>query len=83
MSHDFEATLAQHGLTLRRTRPRVLQLNVGRLCNLACVHCHVNAGPARKEIMTRSTVDRVLAWQKHARLPTVDITGGAEVTLTQ
>lgn len=77
MSHNFEATLARHGVTLRRTRPRVLQLNVGHLCNLTCVHCHVNAGPARKEIMTRATVDRILAWQQHVRLPTVDITGGA------
>src|SRR5213080_4138295 len=77
MSHNFEATLVQHGLTLQRARPRVLQVNVGRLCNLTCVHCHVNAGPARKEIMTRATIDRVIAWQKEARLPTVDLTGGA------
>jgi radical SAM/Cys-rich protein len=74
---SFFSELSRHGLTLRRTRPRVLQLNVGKLCNLTCVHCHVNAGPARKEIMTRATVDRVLAWQKEARLPTVDLTGGA------
>src|SRR4051812_7783920 len=73
----FLSELSRHGLTLRRIRPRVLQLNVGKLCNLTCVHCHVNAGPARKEIMTRATVDRVLAWQKEARLPTGDLTGGA------
>jgi radical SAM/Cys-rich protein len=73
----FEATLDQHGLNLRRTRPRILQLNVGRLCNLTCIHCHVNAGPKRKEIMTRETLDRVLAWQEQARLPVVDLTGGA------
>lgn len=73
----FDATLNQHGMDLRRTRPRVLQLNVGKLCNLTCIHCHVNAGPKRKEIVTRETVDRVLAWQERARLPVVDLTGGA------
>ncbi len=64
-------------MTLRRTQPRVLQVNVGKLCNLTCVHCHVNAGPARKEIIRRDTIDRILAWQKRARLPVVDLTGGA------
>ncbi len=73
----FDAQLRTHGLDLRRTRPRVLQLNVGKLCNLTCVHCHVNAGPGRKEIMTPATVDRILAWQARARLPVVDLTGGA------
>jgi radical SAM/Cys-rich protein len=73
----FTEALARHGQTLRRTAPRVLQLNVGKLCNLTCSHCHVNAGPARKEIMTYETVDRILAWQKRARLPVIDLTGGA------
>jgi len=41
------------------------------------MHCHVNAGPGRKEIMDRDTVDRVLSWQDRARLPVVDLTGGA------
>ncbi len=73
----FETTLRDHGLRLSRGRPRVLQLNVGKRCNLTCVHCHVNAGPNRKEQMDRPTVDRILAWQAAARLPIVDITGGA------
>ncbi len=73
----FAATLQRHGLQLRRTSARVLQLNVGKRCNLTCNHCHVNAGPARKEIMTRDTIERVLDWQRHARLPVVDLTGGA------
>jgi radical SAM/Cys-rich protein len=73
----FEAVLEENGLGLRRGKPRVLQLNVGKLCNLTCIHCHVNAGPKRKEIITRATVDRILAWQETARLPVVDITGGA------
>lgn len=73
----FDAKLREHGLTLRRTAARVLQLNVGKLCNLTCVHCHVSAGPGRKEIMTRATIDRILEWQAAARLPVVDLTGGA------
>ena len=73
----FESKLESHGLRLRRARPRALQINVGKLCNLTCVHCHVNAGPNRKEIMRRETIDRILAWQAEARLPVVDVTGGA------
>ena len=73
----FETTLNLHGRQLRRTRARVLQINVGKLCNLTCIHCHVNAGPRRREIMSRDTMDRVLAWQAGARLPIVDVTGGA------
>lgn len=75
--NDFVATLQRHNLALRRASPRVLQINVGKLCNLTCTHCHVNAGPGRKEIMTRETVDRILAWEKIAGLPVVDLTGGA------
>lgn len=73
----FDLHLRDHGLSLTRTTPRVLQLNVGKLCNLTCTHCHVNAGPGRKEIMTFETVDRILTWQRRARLPVVDLTGGA------
>src|SRR5437762_8696328 len=73
----FAAKLAEHALPLRHTRTEVLQLNVGKLCNLICVHCHVNAGPKRKEIMTRETIDRVLDWLATSDIPKVDITGGA------
>lgn len=73
----FSDRLASEGLILRRTRPTVLQVNVGKLCNLTCVHCHVNAGPARKEIMTRETIDRVIDWFAKTEIGTVDITGGA------
>ena len=75
--NPFEQQLSKQGLVLRRTVARVLQLNVGKLCNLTCTHCHVNAGPGRKEIMTRETVDRILGWQAQARLPVIDLTGGA------
>ena len=73
----FAAKLAEHSLPLRHTRTQVLQVNVGKLCNLTCVHCHVNAGPKRKEIMTRETVDRVIDWLAKTDIATVDLTGGA------
>ena len=69
--------LAEHDLTLRHTRTEVLQVNVGKLCNLTCIHCHVNAGPKRKEIMTRETIDRVIDWFAQTEIPKVDLTGGA------
>ena len=74
---DFTATLREHGLQLRRTRPEILQINVGKLCNLTCVHCHVNAGPNRKEIITLETIDRIVDWLAGTDIPTVDLTGGA------
>ncbi len=55
----------------------MLQLNLGKLCNITCSHCHVNAGPGRKEIMNRETIDRVLEWILRHRPETVDLTGGA------
>jgi len=73
----FAQKLTEHSISLRRARPEVLQVNVGKLCNLTCVHCHVNAGPNRKEIMTRETVDRIIDWLAKTDIPTVDITGGA------
>jgi len=73
----FTDRLAAHGRTLRRTKTEVLQINVGKLCNLVCVHCHVNAGPKRKEIMTRETIDRVIDWLAKTDIPVVDLTGGA------
>jgi len=75
--NEFARRLADRGLPLRHTRTQVLQVNVGKLCNLTCVHCHVNAGPKRKEIITRETVDRVVDWLAQTDIPTVDLTGGA------
>ena len=73
----FSERLAAKGFELRRTKTEILQINVGKLCNLTCVHCHVNAGPKRKEIMTRKTIDRIIDWLAKTEIPTVDFTGGA------
>ena len=75
----FVAALHAHGLApLARGRTTTLQVNVGRLCNLACHHCHVEAGPKRSEALSPEVADRVLALL--AASPTVevlDLTGGA------
>jgi len=73
----FSHRLATDGLRLRRSRTEILQVNVGKLCNLTCMHCHVNAGPKRKEIMAQETVDRIVNWLAKTDIPTVDLTGGA------
>jgi radical SAM/Cys-rich protein len=73
----FSESLTAHSLSLRHAKAEVLQVNLGKLCNLTCVHCHVNAGPKRKEIMTRETVDRVVDWFARSEIPTIDLTGGA------
>src|SRR5512140_1167470 len=54
-----------------------LQVNLGYRCNQACLHCHVNASPERKEMMDRETVDQVLAVLAARRFVTLDVTGGA------
>ena len=76
---DFEAALAPHGRSpLRRAVPTTLQVNVGLRCDLACHHCHVEAGPKRTEAMDAATADRVLALlARNPSLRTLDVTGGA------
>lgn len=73
---SFAETLGDHSLRLQRVAPRVLQINTGKLCNLTCIHCHVNAGPRRKEIITRETLDRILDWLESTSIDLVDLTGG-------
>jgi len=73
----FAQRLPLNGNGLNRRAIDVLQLNMGRHCNQACVHCHVEAGPTRKEMMSRETVDAVLAFLARTTIPTLDITGGA------
>jgi radical SAM/Cys-rich protein len=74
---DFDKKLAEHGLSLQGSSVETLQVNVGKLCNQACKHCHVDASPARTEIMSRETVELVIAALRRSRFPTLDITGGA------
>lgn len=76
---DFRAALERHGLNpLRRDRPRTLQVNVGKLCNQACHHCHVDAGPNRTEAMARSTAERIMTVVAGSpNIETLDLTGGA------
>ncbi|HEY0385723.1 MAG TPA: arsenosugar biosynthesis radical SAM (seleno)protein ArsS, partial [Pyrinomonadaceae bacterium] len=74
---DFDERLSAHGLSLRASATETLQVNVGKLCNQACKHCHVDASPARTEIMTRETVEEVLRALRQFRFPILDITGGA------
>ncbi|MEN3334389.1 MAG: hypothetical protein V7641_3754 [Blastocatellia bacterium] len=75
---SFEDSLAAHGHSeLRAGGLTTLQVNVGKVCNQACKHCHVDAGPNRKESMTEETVEQVLTAVRRFRIPTVDITGGA------
>src|SRR6266542_2376052 len=73
----FAKKLAQYSLSLRRGRAEILQVNVGKLCNLVCVHCHVNAGPKRKEIMARATAARRIDGLEKNGTQIVDLTGGA------
>src|SRR5438309_9011829 len=76
---DFDATLREHALgPLRRAAPHTFQINVGKLCNQACHHCHVDAGPRRTEMMTRATAERVVELLTVSRgVRIADITGGA------
>lgn len=62
---------------LHREQVATLQVNVGKLCNQACVHCHVEAGPQRTEIMSNEVAERILDWFAETTIETLDITGGA------
>jgi radical SAM/Cys-rich protein len=62
---------------IRRKHLETLQVNLGYKCNQSCLHCHVNAGPARTEMMTRETVNDVLAFIRSASVTKLDVTGGA------
>lgn len=73
----FAERLRQLGQGLRKRKIDVLQVNMGKYCNQACVHCHVEASPFRTEMMTRETVEAVLHFLERSAIPTMDITGGA------
>ena len=75
---SFDERLAAAGLApLRATGIGVFQINVGKLCNQACRHCHVDAGPDRTEVMSRATAELCLAAIARTDAPVVDVTGGA------
>ncbi|GAA4346176.1 arsenosugar biosynthesis radical SAM protein ArsS [Hymenobacter saemangeumensis] len=74
----FHEKLRGAGLfPLQPVAPAVLQINVGKMCNQVCKHCHVDAGPDRKEIMTRQTMQLCLDALASSDIATVDLTGGA------
>ena len=62
---------------LQRSELDTLQVNLGYLCNMSCVHCHVNAGPTRTELMSKKTIDQLLALIESQAIKTLDLTGGA------
>ena len=62
---------------IARGRVATLQVNLGYKCNQSCVHCHVNAGPTRTEMMDGATIDLVLAFLEAQEVDTLDMTGGA------
>jgi radical SAM/Cys-rich protein len=73
----FRQTLSRHGLSLERGKTTTLQINVGLLCNQSCLHCHLSAGPGRKENMSSETADAVIDYARRSCFEAVDITGGA------
>ena len=74
----FEQALAESGLyPLRSVGIEVLQVNVGKLCNMTCEHCHVDAAPDRREIMTKETAEACIRALARTHIPTLDLTGGA------
>jgi radical SAM/Cys-rich protein len=73
----FAQRIHLSGKDFNRRGIDVLQVNMGKYCNLACIHCHVESGPNRTELMSRETVDAVLRFLGRTNIPTVDITGGA------
>lgn len=74
----FSTTLMSLGQwPIKSTGIETLQINLGKLCNQTCNHCHVDAGPDRKEIMTMETLTHCLKVLEEANIPTLDLTGGA------
>ena len=78
LAREFESALAGASLwPLRPTATQIFQVNVGKICNQTCRHCHVDAGPDRTEVMSREVMDQCLAALASTSIPSVDITGGA------
>lgn len=76
--HETKPQLTATDFPALRRRPlQTLQMNLGYLCNLACTHCHVAAGPKRTELMDRDTIDTALEFMRAQRIHTLDVTGGS------
>lgn len=73
----FAESIHDNAQPLLAERIDILQVNVGKLCNMTCKHCHVDAGPDRREIMSRETIDHCLSAIEQASIGTLDLTGGA------
>src|ERR1041384_373908 len=75
----FQQKLEQSDLfPLKPLQTEIFQVNIGKMCNQVCRHCHVDAGPDRKEIMSKETMQFCIeVIQKNEHLKTIDITGGA------
>jgi radical SAM/Cys-rich protein len=75
---DFDQKLASLGIELRKEKIEILQINLGKLCNLTCVHCHVESGPTKTlENMSQETAEAVVQYLDHYPVKTLDLTGGA------
>jgi radical SAM/Cys-rich protein len=76
--HDFAAQLARHDLDLTPQSIETLQINLTKLCNQACRHCHVDSSPARKEKLSRAHMEQCLdVLAKYPQIKNLDLTGGA------
>jgi radical SAM/Cys-rich protein len=77
MKDTFDLLIDTDFPRIKRAQLETLQVNLGYLCNQQCLHCHVDAGPRRKEIMSAETVADVLNFIKQKKIKTLDLTGGA------
>ena len=75
-NYKFEATLESYQISLKRSKTKILQLNMGKICNLTCSHCHVNAGPNRRELISTETIANVVEWFSSTDISILDLTGG-------
>ncbi len=77
MKNTFELLIHTDFPAIKRAQLETLQVNLGYLCNQQCLHCHVDASPRRKEIMSEKTVSDIIDYLKAKSIKTLDLTGGA------
>jgi len=73
----FNHALAESRQSLTKSKIEILQVNLGKMCNLKCHHCHVEAGPERTEIMTNDVLSQLVETARTLKISTIDLTGGA------